>query len=74
MSRTHTDDGGVYFNLPTAFTQMQYRIIGSVANDWEDWTLCGIVIDYYTTTQFACMICYNGRSYSYNFNYIAIGY
>lgn len=53
---------------------MPYRIIGSVADDWGDWNLCGINIDFYTTTQFACMVCYAGTAYAYSFNYISIGY
>ena len=72
--RTHTNDGGVYFNLPTSFTNSNYRIIGSVANDWNDWEICAITIDFYTITQFACMVCYGKVAYAYDFNYVALGY
>ena len=72
--RTHTDDGGVYFNLPTSFTNSYYRIIGSVANDWNDWEICSMTIDYATVSYFSCMICYARTAYACDFNYVAIGY
>lgn len=64
----------MYFNLPTAFTHLPYCIIGSVANDWDDYYIASITIDYNTMTKFACKLGYGGTAYSKTFNWITIGY